>query len=443
VITTYQLAPSRHGHEDPAALELVPVPDGQLVPGFTPYNPGAAAGALAEARQKLHNCFWARAGDGTLRPDQYGLDDHNGKSRADFKSDLYDLAVLGNALFNQVTGQVNTGDANISAASWTRRLRRALADAAVIQVARTVSAEYVFPWALVYEYPMPGPRYRDCTILDEEWNANGRRQTAELRTRCRYSDESWHLENVYCPYGFWGLKHIVEQPPSILERADGRWRLRNVQSTIVIGQNVDIAVGVTRDANVDSAGLGEHLSQLGQIQSLRFVPPSPADEITAVRTSLVSPQVVYFLCHGEVDAQGRPYLGIGPRDNAITHQIYPATVQDWATTLANPNLSAWEGQHPLVFINGCHTCNLKPDEMLNFVTAFSLAEASGVIGTEVSIELAVATEVGQSMLTLIAQGVPAGEALYRVRWDLVNKGNLIGLAYTLYGMADLRLVRDG
>ena len=35
-----------------------------------------------------------------------------------------------------------------------------------------------------------------------------------------------------------------------------------------------------------------------------------------------------------------------------------------------------------------------------------------------------------------------GEALHEICWQLANKGNLLGLAYTLYALAGLRVVRD-
>jgi len=76
--------------------------------------------------------------------------------------------------------------------------------------------------------------------------------------------------------------------------------------------------------------------------------------------------------------------------------------------------------------------------MLSFVSGFSYARASGMIGTEVSIQLPVAIEVATSLFNRLCRGIPAGVAMREMRWELVNKGSLVGLAYTLYAMADLR-----
>ncbi len=65
-----------------------------------------------------------------------------------------------------------------------------------------------------------------------------------------------------------------------------------------------------------------------------------------------------------------------------------------------------------------------------------------MLGTEASVLLAVATEVAELMLAKLAQGISVGQALYEIRWNLANKGNLLGLAYTLYGLADLHLMRE-
>jgi len=39
-----------------------------------------------------------------------------------------------------------------------------------------------------------------------------------------------------------------------------------------------------------------------------------------------------------------------------------------------------------------------------------------------------------------ARCVPMGEAMREARWTLANKGNLLGLAYTFYSLANLQFV---
>lgn len=409
--------------------------------GWTPYDPISAFNTLDRARDDLKACFYARDGNGKVMLDRVGqpivgLNANNGKSKDQFTWDLFFLAKLGATLFDKAFGNVRPGGNWTTLAQWTQSLQQTLLTSSVIQVARTDSANYVFPWGLIYQYPMPGPdsRFEYCKVVDE-WSDEGKR-TEPLATSCPYKDENWHIENIICPYGFWGLNHIIEQPLSALRKLDdGTYTLGETPDKIGFGSSLDLSMGVTHD--LAQADLKAHLGRLGQIQKMRLHPPDPADDMDKVRAMLKSTSLVYFLCHGEYDAQEKePYLGIGLRDSDPVHRIYPKTLQSWART---KDFNAWHNLHPLVFINGCHTANLKPGEVLNFVTAFNFAGASGVIGTEVAVLLPVATEISESLFRKIASNMAVGQALREVRWELANKGNLLGLAYTLYCLANLHV----
>jgi hypothetical protein len=410
--------------------------------GWTPYDPIAAFNTLDRARDDLKACFYTRDGKGKVMLDSakqpvVGLNKDNGKNKTQFLLDLRTLARLGDTLFNKAFGNVRPVGNWKTLAQWTQSLQQTLLTSSVIQVARTAPANYVFPWGLIYQYPLPEPNDDDlwfCKVMNE-WSDDGKR-TAPLATSCPFKDESWHLENIVCPYGFWGLNHIIEQPLSALRKLDdGTYTLGETPDKIGFGSSLDLSMGVTHD--LEQADLKAHISRLGQIQKMRIHPPDPADDMDKVRAMLKSTSIVYFLCHGEYDAQEQePYLGIGLRDSNRVHRIYPKTLHGWART---NDFNAWHDRHPLVFINGCHTANLKPGEVLNFVTAFNFAGASGVIGTEVAVILPVATEISESLFSKIASGISVGQAMREVRWELANKGNVLGLAYTLYCLADLRV----
>jgi hypothetical protein len=282
----------------------------------------------------------------------------------------------------------------------------------------------------MYDIPMPGPIFTFCKAV-REWE-NGGRTDPRMLDRCPHADEPDHQQNVYCPYGFWGLKHVIEQPLSqIAMKKDGRWEPVDVVREFARSAAIDFAVAVTRDTDLDSGRINKHLDDLRGIPRVKLSPPSPADNTDSACRAMASPDMVYFLCHGDIDNTPplpRPFLGIGLRDGEAQHMIYVRTVQGWAETTAMPNLAQWSKRRPFVFINGCHTTNLSPDQILNFVTGFSYARASGVIGTEVSVKVPVAVEAAKVFLEKVFGGM---------RWALANKGNLLGLAYTLYAMADL------
>jgi hypothetical protein len=417
-------------------------PEDKLPPAaWTQYKPQAASALLSAARSELLSCFYLRDSNGVkLNEERKGKQFNNFDQ---FRFDLRELAKIGSKLFNMVVGQVNVeenGRTAVAAVDWTRQLAYALNKPSLIQVARTVPAEYVLPWALIYDIPMDGSVYPFCRIVEEEWgNPTGLRTSRELRSVCPYAEEPLHAENIICPYGFWGLKHIVEQPPSQLARRNGRWEFIDAVNQFAEQSDIQLAIAVTRDTELVSR-VDKHIAELKGIKRLRFTPPSPADDLDTARKAFELPNVVYFLCHGEmeeIEGSKQPFLGIGPRDGKADHRIFPDTIQSWARTKLQPNLAGWSTQRPLVFVNGCQTFALSPDQMLSFVSGFSYARASGVIGTEVSVKIGAATEIALILFEKLCKGTEMGVAIREMRWELANKGSLIGLAYTLYGMADL------
>lgn len=407
--------------------------------GWTPFDPDAGRDALNDARENLKSCFYKRD-EKTGKPIESELIENNAKTKTQFLWDLLTLAKLGARLFNTAFIEVRPDGQWATHAEWARALQQRLETSSIIQVSRTGPANYVFPWGLVYKYPLsPGAQTKFCRVT-EEWTDNGRR-TKPLATCCPYRNESWHVENVVCPYGFWGLNHIIEQPISALHKLpDETYVLDDATDEIVMNQaELDLSVSVTRDPELSQTDIDAHLKRLGQMKPMRIYPPDPAEDTDKVREMLKSATLVYFLCHGEYDGKD-PFLSIGLRDNNQIHRIYPQTLQNWART---PALAGWQKQRPLIFINGCHTANLKPGEVLNFVTALSFAGASGVIGTEVSVLAPVAIEISELVFKkMVEEKLPVGQAMYQTRWELANKGNLLGLAYTLYCLANLHIAKS-
>jgi hypothetical protein len=437
----------RLGETAAAPVGARPAANGSCPPfGFVPYDPKGMDKVLESARRTLLECFYAKDGRGRIvrGPDgapEIGLD-RNRKPRDQFLWDLIDLAKAGNRLRNVAMQQVRLGSSPCVPAQWTQSLLRLLASSSIIQVANTGPAQYVFPWTLVYEYVLEGEdpnNWVECKVIGEEWSRDGVR-TAPLRTACPHQGASWHAYNVICPYGLWGLKHVIEEPPSTSAAQ------ANAKNRINIGGPLTLAVSVTADPGL-KAGVDAHLRRIAGIPDVRLEPATPASDWSSVKLMLQAPEIVYFLCHGELDAAtDESYLSVGPRDNQREHRIYADDVTSWGaipTAPPGPDLDAWSRRNPLVFINGCHTADLTPGQIQSFATAFAGVGASGVLGTEVSVLLPVAAEVAESLVTKLARPDPPslGEALRQIRWELANKGNLLGLAYTLYALADLRVAR--
>jgi hypothetical protein len=405
-----------------------------------PYDPGANKRILEKTRLKLRECFAKREGKGcvaTGSPDTWtaGLDKDNGKSLAQFKCDLWQLAWHGSDLYSRVFGQLSSP----GLIAFLQKLRKALSSRKVIQVARTGAAQYVFPWALVYDIPLPDrtdpDRLEWCPSLEEDWAPNGRR-TKPPAEACPYQETPAHQKNMLCPYGFWGLKHVIEQPinvdPTGVAFASGTTLTPDVLSQVKWPKPPAMSIGLTRDSKLDPRELTAHFTEMKKLATCS--PDGGAETWDQVQTMLTSPDVIYFLCHGEFDNNlESPYLGIGPRDTNYQHRVYPDQLLQWAVTVDD----FWRDRHPLVFINGCHTADLVPDQILNFVNTFAGFGASAVVGTEISIRLPLAVEVAENFFQLLVTSETIGGAMYAVRWNLANKGNLLGMAYTPYGLSSL------
>jgi hypothetical protein len=137
---------------------------------------------------------------------------------------------------------------------------------------------------------------------------------------------------------------------------------------------------------------------------------------------------VYFYCHG--GRRGRKaWLGVGTARR--TERLYPQYLFEWRIR--------WPKVHPQVFINGCKTVGIGPDDMLDFNRMLAWCQASGIIGTEITIPETLARQVGRSVLLGLRGGESVGQIVRSVRLELVACFNPLGLAYTPYCMARLCL----
>jgi hypothetical protein len=171
---------------------------------------------------------------------------------------------------------------------------------------------------------------------------------------------------------------------------------------------------------------------LGRLKALRAgaggAEVDAADAMPAIRTVLERPdlQVVYFYCHGDV-AGTTPRLLVGSNGFPLSH-----------TTFATWQI-AWPS-NPLVFVNGCDTVTYTPENLTSLALTFRTLSAAGVVGTEVKVFPTLARWFGEEFLQRFLNGMPVGEVMRELRLELLNKANPLGLAYTCYALAGLRLV---
>jgi hypothetical protein len=125
-------------------------------------------------------------------------------SKQDLQDNLRALAPLGRLLWTLTVGQC------------VREVYGALklAGNGVVQVARPTTADYTFPWGLIYDIPLSEEpeKWKFCSLVDEWDDQEIQKLLVEPGTRrCPRVENGVHPRDTLCPYGFWGYLHDIEQ----------------------------------------------------------------------------------------------------------------------------------------------------------------------------------------------------------------------------------------
>lgn len=303
--------------------------------------------------------FWVSLDVECELPRVSGLDPWYGKDFPSFCADLAAAAVQGAALH-----------------------QRLFPDGAAVRRGGviTVVGETRVPWTLVYDLPFVDGPYRICASVQRfgPFGTGG-----AVPPQCPEPD---HSGNVLCPFGFWGLSSVLEQPAGPLA-----WH--------VSPQPRPVEVAVSVDPDLDRTLTQRHVAEL-----MSYLPPE------SITSAYVSPSgLARALSHEQAD---------------VVHLVYDESA------LEPVEIEGWR-HRPLVVTTA-------PAAQLVDVFV-NQAGAAGVICPEVAVEQGMAGWVSGMVLARLAEGVSAGEAVRRTRWEMLGRGNVLGLAYALHAGADLRL----
>ncbi len=309
-------------------------------------------------------------------------------------------------------------------------LRERLAGAdEVVQVAALAEGEGV-PWSFVYDLDLVDAPDRVClTAVDAAPPGDALLPWAACRASADCPLGKPGAERVVCPWGFWGVRHRVEQPPMRVEEAPTRDVVLAIPTAPVVRGVMGVSLALDQ--------LAPHESEIASLPAeFVVVGKDPGFGPEQVRRALaeVPAALLYFYCHGGVDdgfGVARAWLSFG---RTLDERVHPDELRHWRITLA---------RHPLVIVNGCGTARIEPAQLAEFVTEFARHGAAGVVGTETRVWEPLAREVAVRLLADLLERRPLGEALQRVRHALLKKGNPLGLTYTAFASADLRLVPEG
>ena len=372
--------------------------------------------AVGAAREALYNI----AADTSTRPPTYRFDSATNATTIErMEEDILQLAELGFELYsNIVTGKD---------LSFRDALRKSLGVAgATIQVAAVKSARYVFPWSMVYDHPLVTGSLRLCPQFAKD-AAQAPASLPKPRICLADGCPNYGRTDIVCPSGFWGFKHLIEQPLSVSTQpsASGKRDLTLEIDGGPPGVDVTALMIVSRELPQVAA----HEKELRGPASFAFqVKDTKVEACECLKDTTRAAHVVYFYCHGGRD-KSRTWLGIGTgvKERLLASDLTGLQI-DWTDT------------HPLVFINGCHTADFTTDDLLNFNQVLSYCRAAGVIGTEISVPETLARFFAYNFLLQFYNGATVGEAMREQRLRLLERCNLLGLAYTPYCSVNLKIV---
>ncbi len=338
-----------------------------------------------------------------------------------FEGLLHQLATSGHALLNAVFRTPETR----GLVPMLRHEAEGRDRPPVVQIARTVQRRFVLPWQVLYDLPL-NPRKKQpdlCESVREYGPAQ--HDWRPPPAVCPHADThpTDPRASFLCPWGFWGLAYLLEVP----EPVEGR----EVSEFVAEGAAANQVLAAA-GAGLIAAELEEHLANLRD-----DVPGFPATHLTeaeALLEALAKPSdVVYVLCHNEdADTPGRGSALTFTDGPLMSDEIAEWARDEWPS-------DHWSERRPLVVLNACRTAEMLQSTMSGYVSNFTGAGAAGVVGTETMIDQPSASEAMQHFLTEFARGASVSEALRYARWRLLAKGSLLGLTYSPYCSAALRL----
>jgi len=327
------------------------------------------------------------------------------------------LAERGHALFSTiVTGEDRALKAQLLAALGT--------PGATIQVSATKSAQYVFPWSLVYDHPLVVGASTLCPQFVADLQSGRPLAGATCFTSgCPHRSDT----AIVCPSGFWGFKHRLEQPLSVKTKP-GPLGPKDLMLELAGGPPntpVPALMAVSRELEE----VREHEREMRANTRWQLtVKDSKADVLVHMQDAArIGMPLLYFYCHGGRSGSDT-WLGIGRGERLVPGDLEACEID-------------WSAASPLVMINGCHTADLSPDDLLHFNQTLAWCRAAGVIGTEIDVTESLARDFARGFLEPFGRGACVGDALRLHRLSLLERCNPLGLAYTPYCSASLQLVR--
>jgi hypothetical protein len=372
----------------------------------------AADRAAREARRELFRIHYPK--DGLNAYDRTGS-----RGQTGFEADLRGLAFVGARLFNAVFGGQ---DERWAFGELLRHEARGRGWPPLMQVPQALDDRQPMLWSIVYDLPLgeTPDEYILCRSVREygpEFHS-----AAEVPVTCPYAAEHPPFD-VVCLFGFWGLGAVIEQLP---------FKSRYLKAERI---NYDpLTIQLTVGPEIDDRLVDGHLLDLRGLPDMCVTDEHrrPNKKQLQEAWQMANMDLAYVLAH----CKYRQDEG----DNAVDRLLWFKDYTVGPLDVGNWTRKRWRQRQPLVLLNTCHSVEHSSKTLTNFVDSFvSEGGASGVVGTETTLAPEVAVLAARELITALNMGATVGQAMRTMRWALVRRGNLMGLTYTPYSLANLRL----
>jgi hypothetical protein len=401
--------------------------DAKWAKGAT-FDGGEIQDALSQARGALRMAAWGTFDEWDHQPYLY----EGAPDRARLTRDLIRICSRGSSLYATLVARL----AGVDVEGKVRRkeLQALMRPPGVVQVALHAGPRFVLPAALLYDYPLDTGRSAEFTLCEQfvkDLDAGTPLQDAMcFEGKCPNATGS--LTTV-CPSGLWGFRHAIGLPVSLpggdvddpLAEEPGAGG--QPPGAIKVKGKLEVSAGVSTDP--DFKLFKAHQARMQALQPDADWTVADTRDKTVDLMLAGTGHVVYFYCHGG-QVNRRPFILVGPKDGTAI----------FGDNLSNLDIE-WVDPRPLVFINGCHTVAVEPELAHNLVSDFvTFARASGVIGTEITIFEPLAGAFAEAFMRAFVGGASVGDAIRLARLELLRQSNPLGLVYTAYALANLKLV---
>src|SRR5689334_5164149 len=128
--------------------------------------------------------------------------------------------------------------------------------------------------------------------------------------------------------------------------------------------------------------------------------------------------VIYLYCHGRSTTL---FDGTGDELEIDTGKIISPNFLD----------DTKYQRGPIVVLNSCNSAATSPLSFSSFHQKFRIKRAMGIVGTTIEIPATFAAAFGKKLILAYLDGIPIGTAVHKLRQELLDRNNPLGLFYSL------------